>query len=124
MKNKPRHIKKYTPRRRRSNKELQKRQLQDFEHMLNMDLGSFLILSEEGTVKQIAAARAKMRSDLLKYGSDMEAIGRDLGEGFPEYIRNYLKTMSLIVQNSSSTIDPQMLNEFRKQAQTLRQKAA
>src|SRR3990167_3204544 len=99
MKNKPRRMKTYTPRRRRSNKELQKRQLQDFEHMLDMDLGSFLILSEEGTVKQIATARAKMRSDLLKYGSDMEAIGRDLGEGFPEYIRNYLKTMTLIIQN-------------------------
>jgi hypothetical protein len=117
-------MKKYTPRRRRSNKDIQKRQLQDFEHLLDMDLGTFLVLFEEGTPKQIQQARSKMRSDLLKYGSDMEAIGRDLGEGFPEYIRNYLKTMNHIIQNSASTIDPEVLNEYRKQAQILRKRAA
>lgn len=124
MKNNIRHMKKYTPRRRRSNKDIQKRQLQDFEHLLDMDLGTFLVLFEEGTTKQIEQARSKMRSDLLKYGSDMEAIGRDLGEGFPEYIRNYLKTMNHIIQNSASTIDPDILNEYRKQAQILRKRAA
>ncbi|MBS0629984.1 MAG: hypothetical protein JSS30_07180 [Verrucomicrobia bacterium] len=124
MKNKLRHMKKYSPRRRRSNKAIQKRQLKDFEHLLDMDLGCFLILAEEGTPKQIGQARAKIRSNLLRYGSDMEAIGRDLGEGFPEYIRNYLKTMNQIVQNSSSKIDPEVLNQYRKQSLTLRQKAA
>ena len=84
MRQKYRHIKKYTPRRRRSNKSLVKQQLLDFERILEMDLSSFLVLREEGTSKQIESARVKMRSDLMKYGSDMEAIGRDLGEGFPE----------------------------------------
>ncbi len=117
-------MKKYTPRRRRSNKAIQKRQLKDFEHLLDMDLGSFLILVEEGTPKQIQQARAKIRSNLLRYGSDMEAIGRDLGEGFPEYIRNYLKIMNDVVQNSGSQLAPATLNEYRKQALNLRKKAA
>jgi len=124
MKNKLRHMKKYSPRRRRSNKELQKRQLKDFEHLLDMDLGCFLILVEEGNPKQIQHARAKIRSNLLRYGSEMEGIGRDLGEGFPEYIRNYLKTMNDVVQNSASKIDPEILNEYRKQSLNLRKKAA
>lgn len=124
MKNKVRHMKKYTPRRRRSNKLMQKRQLQDFEHLLDMNVGTFLILAEEGTLKQVENARAKMRSNLLKYGSEMEAIGRDLGEGFPEYIRNYLKTMNQIVQNSGTTVDPEIINEYRIQALNIRKKAA
>lgn len=124
MREKLRHMKKYTPRRRRSNKAIQKRQLKDFEHLLDMDLGCFLILVEEGTPKQIQQARAKIRSNLLRYGSDMEAIGRDLGEGFPEHIRNYIKTMNEVVQNSASQIDPETLNEYRKQSLNLRRKAA
>lgn len=117
-------MKKYIPRRRRSNKLVQKRQLQDFEHLLDMNVGTFLVLAEEGTLKQVENARAKMRSNLLKYGSEMEAIGRDLGEGFPEYIRNYLKTMNQIVQNSGSTVDPEIINQYRVQALNIRKKAA
>jgi len=124
MAKKFRHMKTYKPRRRRSNKLIQKQQLKDLEHLLDMDIGCFLILVEEGTPKQIMQSRNKIRSNLLRYGSDMEAIGRDLGEGFPEYIRNYLKTMNEVVQNSSSVIDPEVLNEYRKQSLNLRKKAA
>ncbi len=124
MKTRPRHMKKYTPRRRRSNKMLQRQQLQDFEHLLNMDLSSFLILSEEGTQKQREHARTKMSSDLRKYGAELEAIGRDLGEGFPELITNYLKTMRQIAQNASGPIDSAIVNEFRKKALQLKNKAA
>lgn len=124
MKIKPRHMKKYTPRRRRSSKILQKQQLRDFEHLLEMDLNTFLILSEEGSPRQIEQARMKMRSDLNKYGSEMEAIGRDLGEGFPEMIRQYLKSMHDIVLNSSGKIDPALLNLHEKEALRLKKSAA
>ena len=124
MRIKPRYMKKYTPRRRRSSKVLQKQQLRDFEHLLEMDLNSFLVLKEEGTPKQIEQARIKMRSDLHKYGSDMAAIGRDLGEGFPEMIRQYLKSISEIVANSSEKIDPALLNFHEKEALRLKKHAA
>ena len=117
-------MRKYTPRRRRNNKVLQKQQLIDFEKILNMDLSSFLVLKEEGTPKQIESARVKMRSDLMKYGQDMEAIGSDLGEGFPEIVREYIKTMRQVVQNAASEIDPATLSGLRKQATTLRKAAA
>lgn len=117
-------MKKYTPRRRRSSKILQKQQLRDFEHLLEMDLNTFLILTEEGSPRQIEQARMKMRSDLHKYGSDMQAIGRDLGEGFPEMIRLYLKSMEEIVRNSSGKIDPALLNHHEKEALRLKKSAA
>ncbi|NGX38013.1 MAG: hypothetical protein K1000chlam2_01182 [Chlamydiae bacterium] len=124
MKIRPRRMKKYTPRRRRSNKELQKQQLKDFEHLLEMDLSGFLILSEEGTLKQVEQAKVKMRSDLLKYGSDMEMIGRDLGQGFPEIIREYIKSMMLISKNANGKIDPAAINSHRQKALQLKKNAA
>lgn len=118
-------MKKYTPRRRRSSKILQKRQLKDFEHLLEMDLSTFLILNNEGTPRQIETSRTKMRSDLLRYGSDMEAIGRDLGEGFPEMIQDYLKSMKQIVQESAGKqLDPSLISLHEKKALELKKNAA
>lgn len=122
MKVKPRHMKKYKPRRRRSNKDLQKQQLKDFEHLLEMDLSSFLILKEEGTTKQAQKAKEKMRSDLMKYGCELEAIGRDLGSGYPELVRDYMKSMDQIIKNSSQELDPALLNAHRMQAEKLKKK--
>jgi len=125
MKGKVRPMKKYTPRRRRSSKILQKRQLKDFEHLLEMDLSTFLILNSEGTPRQIEASRAKMRSDLLRFGSDMEAIGRDLGEGFPGMIQEYLKSMKQIVQESAGKqLDPSLISWHEKNALQLKKSAA
>ncbi len=117
-------MKNYTPRRRRSSKILQKQQLKDFEHLLEMDLSTYLILSQEGTPRQASQARAKMRSDLLKYGSEMEGIGRDIGQGFPEMIRQYLKGMHQIVENTQIASDSPLINEHRKHALALKKSAA
>lgn len=124
MRAKFRHMKKYKPRRRRNSKVLQKQQLIDFEHLLNMDLSSFLVLAEEGNPKQIESARVKVRTDVMKYGSDMEAIGRDLGEGFPEMVKEYLRSMQKIIQSPSEAVDPGLLNTHRTQAQRIRKAAA
>lgn len=124
MKSGSRHMKKYTPRRRRSNKDLQKQQLKDFEHLLNMDLSTYILLYQEGNKRQIERAREKLSSDLRKYGAELEAIGRDLGEGFPELITNYLKTVHEITRRGNGSIDSAILAEFQKRAVQLKTKAA
>lgn len=123
MKIKPRSMKKYTPRKKRASKDIQKQQLKDFEHLLSMDLGSLLVLLEEGTKKQAEQARAKMGSDLRKYGSDLEEVGRALGEDFPTVIRDYIKNMIQISQNTATDIDPAILNDHLKYAEKLRKLA-
>lgn len=124
MNTKPRPMKKYTPRRRRSCKDLQKQQIIDLEHLLEMDLSSYLVLKEEGTEKQIQKALAKMRTDLSKYGAEMEAISRDLGEGFPELATNYVRTFAQIVQAAATGIDKPLLDEHQKQGEILKRAAA
>ena len=85
-----------------------------------MNINSYLVLNEEGTEKQADKAKAKARSHLMKYGADMEAIGRDLGEGLPEIIRNYIKAMRMIVQSTDNNVDPALINELRNEANRLR----
>ena len=120
MKIKPRRMKKYAPRRRRYSKQLQKQQLKDFEHLLYMDLSSYLILKEEGTLKQVQQAQEKMRSDLLKYGSDMQEIATDLKADYPNLVQEFIRNLMLIVQDSSETIDPAMINRQRKLMEKLK----
>jgi hypothetical protein len=123
MKVKPRHMKKYKPRRRRSDKELQKKQLQDFEKLLEMDLNAFLTLSEEGMKKQTVRARSKMHSDLVKYRRELDAIGRDLGSGFPQLIQDYVKSMDEILAHSPDRLDPKLLHVHRQSAEKLKKNA-
>ena len=124
MDSKMRHMKKYNPRRRRSNKALQKQQLKDFEHTLNMDLNTYIVLAKEGNFKQINEAKMKLRSHLLKYGSSMEAIGRDIGEGFPELIANYLKAVKKVLDSTTAQLDDSLLNHHRHCSLELQKKAA
>lgn len=119
MEIKPRRMKKYTPRRRKHSKDLQKQQLIDFEHLLNMDLGSFLILAEEGTEKQVQQAKIKMRSHFLKYSGEMEKIARDVGGNHYELVRTYLQSLNRIVHDGSNQVDPAPVKEHYKISENL-----
>lgn len=113
MKIKPRRMRKFTPRRRKNTQTLKKQQLKDCEHLLNMDLGSYLILSEEGTSKQAEKARIKMRTDLLKYGADMEKIAREMGATYPEMVKDFLASLKKIAGESGESVDPAPVKEHQ-----------
>lgn len=123
MKGTQRKIKKYKPRRRRSNKELQKQHLKDFELLLEMDLFSYLTLSETATSKQTEQARMKIERNLTNYGYELETIGRDLGSGFPELIHNYVQSLKEIIKSSSNKVDSDLILLHRKQAALLKKNA-
>lgn len=111
MKIRPRHISKYVPRKKRSNKLLQKQQLQDFEHLLDMDLGSFLVLKKEGSQKQAEKARLKLQTDLLKYGSQMREVARSLNEeNGVAIVEEFLLKIAKFAQNN---VDPALINEYQ-----------
>lgn len=119
MRIKPRKMKTYVPRRRKHSKVLQKQQLEDLERLLNMDLGSFLILAEEGTKKQIQAAKAKMRIDILKYGNDMEKIARNIGDIYYDVAHSFIQSLTKIAQDSSDQVDPAPIKEHYKISENL-----
>jgi len=121
---KPRNIRKYSPRRRRSNKELQIQQLKDYEHLLSMDLGSFLILSKEGSEKQKQEAAEKLARDFRKYSGELVHIAKELGSPYPEPVEKYNRLMKEILLNSKGKIDINLINEQRRCADQIRKLSA
>lgn len=118
-----RRMKTFTPRRRRSRRDLQLQRIEDFSHLLEMDMGSFLILAKEGSTKQAEVARNKLQADIKKYGPDMQVIARDLGEGFPDAVSEYLKKTALVASSQDQSMKGQQLEAQRKIALELIKRA-
>lgn len=92
-----------------SDEELKLQQIKDFERLLNMDLGSYLILNEEGKENQIKEAREKLRSHLHKYGEEMEKLTKDMDPQTAELVKNFTKSLETILDHMPN-IDPKDLN--------------
>ena len=113
MTEKPRKMKKYTPRRRTHTEELKKQQLGDFEHLLNLDLGSMLVLNEEGTKKQLEQAKEKLGSDLKKHGDEMKKLAKEMGEDYTDTVDEFIKSADTIL-SFIDNIDPSQLKDHHK----------
>jgi len=113
MPDKPRKMKKYTPRRHTHTEDLKKQQLGDFEHFLNLDLGSLLVLNEEGTKKQIEKAREKLNSDLKKHGEEMKKLATEMGEDYSETVDDFIKSAGEILSYIEN-IDPSQVKDHHK----------
>lgn len=71
--------------------------IKDLERMINMELGTYLVLIEEGSPQQIAFAKQKTRSSLLKYGPDMFVIAQHVGGVFPTFVEDFLTSVDDVV---------------------------
>ena len=112
--------KKAAPKRKRENSvTLQKQELGDLEHKLSMDVGSFLVLSHEGSQEQIESARQKTRMDLLKYGPDMQKLAFQIGGTMPDTVENFIDSLDDIVHASLGWIDEQQLYHCFKASERL-----
>jgi len=96
-----------------SQKTVEKQRLKDLEHMISVDLGTFLVLIEEGTPQQAALARQKTKSTLLKYGPDMSKIAAQMGDPYPSYVEDFLHSIDDIVHSSGWVDEAQIKQCFR-----------
>ncbi len=88
-----------------SPKELQKQKIADFERRLTMDVGALLVLLSEGTSEQMALIQQRTKSDLLKFGPDMQKIAEEMGGRLPKVVSEYLDSVDSIVHSASGWID-------------------
>lgn len=82
-----------------------KQQMEDLEKKISMDLGSFLVLSEEGTSEQTAQARQKARNDLIKFGPDMQKLAEEMGGTYPKTVGDFLDSVEEILHSAVGWID-------------------
>lgn len=115
-------MKKYHPRKARSSQSLKKQQLLDLEHLIGMDIGSFLVLNEEGSNQQIEASRQKARGHLLKYGEEMRKLALELEGDIFSAVDQFLKSADDLIHASGNLIDPALVNHYYKITEQLENK--
>lgn len=119
MREKLRRMKKFHPRRKRHTTDLKKQLLGDLEHRVNMDIGRFLVLNEEGPTSEIEPARIKARSDLLKYCREMQKLAQEMGGDFPEAVDNFLKGVNSVIHDSGESLDQAKIHQLYKATEYL-----
>lgn len=98
-----------TPRRKergqQSPKDLLKQKIADIEQKLSMNIGALLVLLAEGTAEQVAQISKKTKTDLLKFGPDMEKLAEEMGGKLPNVVHDYLDSVDSIIHSASGWID-------------------
>ena len=84
---------------------LDKQKMRDLENKINLEVGSFLVLIEEGTEEQADLAKIRAKSEYLKFGPEMQKLAFKLGSRFPEAVDDYLDSIDAIVHSSLSWVD-------------------
>lgn len=94
-------------------KNIEKQKLKDLEHIISIDLGTYLVLVEEGTAQQAAMARQKTRSALLKYGPDMFKLAQEIGDPYPGFVEHFLHSIDDLIHTTGWIDDAQIKECFR-----------
>lgn len=102
-------------------KALEKQQLKDLGHLMNMELNTFLVLREEGTTQQLALASQKAKSTLLKHGPEMFRLAQQIGGDLPNSVENYINSISAILHSAFGWIDEAIVHDYFISSQRLAQ---
>jgi len=100
-----RKMKPYHPRRSSRSLRLTRQQLLDLEHKISIDIGTFLVLLEEGNTEQIELAARRARSDFLKYAPDIKKLGVEMGSALSHLVDEFLRTIDTLLHVGQNWID-------------------
>lgn len=98
----------------KSPEEIQKQMISDLEQLLKKDLGSLLAMNEEGSEKQIEAARNKIRGDLMKYAPEMKKMAEKMGDKFAGAVDDFLKSIDGVLGSMGQWLDQSKVTEHFK----------
>jgi hypothetical protein len=84
---------------------LLKQKMADIEHRMSLDVGALLVLISEGTPQQVILANQRTKSDLIKFGPDMQKIALEMGGKIPKIVDDYLDSIDSIVHSATGWID-------------------
>ena len=112
-------MKSYSPRQKKKNYNLLKQSLKDLEHKMSMDVGSFLVLLEEGSPEMVEGASHRARSDLIKLGPDMKQLAMKMGGVFPHHVDQFLDSIDNILHTGVNWIDQAKIDHCFKATRSL-----
>lgn len=71
--------------------------LEKIERRISLNVGSFLILSEEGEPTQVALAFQKAKTEFSECGPEMHRIGQKLGGDLEVVIAQFLESVETVL---------------------------
>jgi len=79
---------------------LELQMLNDLEKRISLNVGSFLVLTEEGDPTQIALAHQKAKNEFMKFGPEMHKIAMRIGGEIPTVVADFLESIDIILHCS------------------------
>jgi len=86
-----------------------KQMLNDLERRISLNVGNFLVLTEEGDPAQIALAHQKAKSEFLKCGPEMHKIAQHLGGTLLVFVDEFLESVDSVLHTASGFIDDDLI---------------
>jgi len=114
-----RRMRPYRPRKRRARLDLSKQTLKDLKHRISTDVGSLIVLINEGTPPQIAEAQQRAKNDFLKHAAEMRTIAEKLGDRCAQAVRDYLDSVDTIIHSNPSWLDQEKIHRCYTMTQKL-----
>lgn len=90
---------------------IEKQMLSDLEKRINLNLGNYLVLTEEGDPTQIALAQQKAKSEFHKFGPEMHRIAQKVGGRIPDVVSTYLESVDSVLHCSCGWIDDEVISQ-------------
>jgi predicted methyltransferase len=78
---------------------LEKQMLTDLEKRISINVGSYLVLTEEGDPTQIALAHQKAKSEFLKFAPEMSRLALHLGGEISYVVADFLDSVDVVLHN-------------------------
>lgn len=94
-------------------------QLRDLKHRMSSEVESLLVLAEQGNQELLHNRRLKLKSDLLKYGPEMEKIASKINIRAVRAVRTFLDSVDEIVHAEAFWLDREKQNAFINASKSL-----
>jgi hypothetical protein len=78
---------------------LEKQMLVDLEKRISINVGQFLVLTEEGDLTQIALAHQRAKSEFLKIAPEMSRLALQLGGEISYVVADFLDSVDAVLHN-------------------------
>lgn len=79
---------------------LEKQMLVDMEKRISLNVGQFLVLTEEGDPTQIALAHQKAKSEFMKFAPEMSRLALRLGGDISHVVADFLDSVDIVLHSS------------------------
>jgi hypothetical protein len=90
----------------------ERQKLYDLHHLINKEIGAYLVLKEEGSEEQRTSAHLAAKSSLTKFAPEMQKAAAKIGERCSFAATAYLQSADTILHAAIGWIDEAKISNY------------